>query len=52
VNIEIAFVISVWAVAFLICLVSDMPLVITIFVSSATAYKAYPFDSGSAICCV
>jgi hypothetical protein len=38
VNIEIAFVISVWVVAFLICLASGIPLVVTIFVSSAMAY--------------
>jgi hypothetical protein len=38
VNIEIAFVVSVWAVAFLICLVSGIPLIAAIFVSSAVAY--------------
>jgi CHAT domain-containing protein len=38
VNIEIAFVISAWTVAFLICLASGIPLVVTIFVSSAMAY--------------
>jgi CHAT domain-containing protein len=38
VNIEIAFVISVWIVAFLICLASGVPLVVTFFVSSAMAY--------------
>jgi CHAT domain-containing protein len=38
VNIEIAFVVSVWAVAFLICLVSGIPLIAAIFVSSATTY--------------
>lgn len=37
-NIEIAFVISVWAVAFLICLASGIPLVVAIFVSSAIPY--------------
>jgi CHAT domain-containing protein len=38
VNIEIAFVVSVWAVAFLICLASGIPLVFTVVVSSAAAY--------------
>ena len=37
-NIEIAFVISVWVVAFLICLAIGIPLFVTIFVSSAMAY--------------
>jgi CHAT domain-containing protein len=38
VNVEIAFVISVWVIAFLICLASGIPLVVTILVSSAIAY--------------
>jgi hypothetical protein len=48
VNIEIAFVVSVSAVAFLICLASGIPLVVAIFVSSATAYGVCELISGAA----